>query len=309
MEPCSSCDLFGFWRTAFEEYADQVISQIMPWVEPTIVAVLVLYWTLRIVMQMAGVPTDTANTAKEILITVAAFFYTEVPSRWTSLIGLCLDQAVNITRAFIDPLGGSSSRPGLEGLLAAIEKPLNIIIDGVHIMWGSTGLNSLPAMMGCGVLLVVYFLLWLAILVEVVWGYTAFIFIQVMGPILLIFYSVPVLRGTATQAWKILLMGLFTLVTLGILTGVSVSLLNKMVGYIPVSGDQITIDATKYLFSQQYMVALGCGFLLLFLKSRFMHLAAQLADAVLNSAPNVLSGAANSFNRMLNRALPNDSEK
>lgn len=291
MDTCSSCDLFSFWQTSFDQYADTTISQIMPYVLPTMSAVLMFYWTLRIARYMAGAQIDVADLGKEIMLVCFSTFFATFPSMWTWLISTFLEQAVNATRAFISPNASGAGRAGLQALLAAIEQPLNLIIDGLHIMWGSTGLSSLPAMIGCGVLLAVYYLFWLVILIEVIWGYTSFIFIQVLGPVLLIFYCIPALRGTATQAWKILLTGLFTLITLGILTGICVSMLQKMVGYIPVSGDEVTVDATAYLFSQQYLVALGCGGLLLVLKSRFMHLAAQLADSVLNAAPNFVGMA------------------
>lgn len=292
MDPCSSCELFEFWQNAFDKYADQTISQIMPYVLPAMSALLMFYWTLRIARYMVGAQLDVSDIGKEILIVGFSTYFATFPSQWSWLISTFLNQSVAITQAFIRASGVSSGRTGLEGLLAAIGTPVDTIIDGCHVMWESTGINSLPAMIGMGVLLAVYYLFWLVILIEVVWGYTAFLFVQVLGPVLLIFYCIPVLRGTATQAWKILLTGLFSLVTLGILTGIAVSMLSKMNDYIPVKDGAIVTDASAYLFNQQYLIALGCGGLLLVLKSRFMHLAAQLADSVMSAAPNLVGMAA-----------------
>ena len=291
MDSCSSCDLFSFWQTAFDQYADQTVSHLMPYVLPTMTAVLMLYWTLRITRYMAGASLDVADLGKEIMIVCISTYFATFQSQWSWLISTFLNQSVNITRAFISTTGGSTSREGLQGVLAAIGQPVDTIIDGCHIMWNSTGIDSIPAMVGMGILLAVYYLFWLVILIEVIWGYTSFMFIQVLGPLLLIFYCIPVLRGTATQAWKILLTGLFSLVTLGILTGICVSMLNKMVDFIPVKDGAIVTEASEYLFNQQYLVALGCGGLLLVLKGRFMHLASQLADSVMNSAPNIMGMA------------------
>jgi hypothetical protein len=307
MGTCIACGLFERWQLAADGYAVEIGSTLSPYAMPFLVAVLAFFWTLRITRYIGGAEMDVAELGKEIVMTTIASTFLTFPYMWSDLVHTLLDSAVDLALFLIDP-NGTLSRPGIIGLIAAVDTPLNWSIQGARAMMNGTGLTEIGLFIGAFILFCAYFALWFFILIDAIWFYTKFVFLQVLGPILLVAMATPATRGTMVQAYKIFLTAILQFASLGIILGLARFMLELAAQSMPIGPDgSVTGDASDYLFGADYLTALACAGLLIFLRGAFHTLAARLADSVTDSAP--INQAASVVKNAVGRFVPTSKPK
>ncbi|HVJ35207.1 MAG TPA: hypothetical protein VND94_19000 [Terriglobia bacterium] len=283
MGSCSTCVIFTVWQNAADSYATTVTEAIAPYSMTFLGAVLGLYWTIKIGGYMAGKDFKIEDLAKEVLLTVVASTFLTFPSLWMDFVQHTLNFGVSLAQFMVDPNGGSvdTTQTGIAGLIAAVGGPLQTITNGVLAIMSGTDWTEIGLVIGAALLWFLFAGLWLLIVWDATWFYSKFILIQVLGPIILVALAVPFTRGLASQAWKILLTGVIEFMTLGVIVGLANHLLKVAFDHMPIDASgKVTSAASAFLFGEDYLTAMICGALLIFLRDGFKHLAAQLADSV-----------------------------
>ena len=96
--------------------------------------------------------------------------------------------------------------------------------------------------------------------------------------------------------------------SLGIILGLARFMLELAAQSMPIGEDgAVTGDASDYLFGADYLTALACAGLLIFLRGAFHTLAARLADSVTDSAP--IASAAGAVKSAVSRFIPTPKSK
>jgi len=282
---CVGCALFSSWDTLFTGYSTTIASQLAPYAKRMLNAALTFYWVFRIASHIGGKEVDLGDLGKEIFMTTAAAAVLNMPSIWFDFINTLLDLGIKLAQFMTQatPSNGTSFGTGLGGLLEAVEYPMNILMRGVKSIVSQASLFDIVTQLAAGALVVVFGLLWFLIVKDAVWFYTRFLFVKSIGPLILVCLAVPATRGTASQAWRILVSGVFEFVALGMIVGLTTTTLENTLAFSPLGKPGLP-PARSFLFSQSYFELIFTGGLLLFLRTTFNHLAARMADAVSDSA-------------------------
>jgi hypothetical protein len=291
---CISCAIFNTWQTAALLYADQVTQGLSPLMLPVFGALFTLYWAFRIGAIIAGAEANFAALAKDFLLSCVAGTLLTFPSIWQGLMETFRDTSVAFA-TWLVTIGQGESADGLNGLLTAIERPTALLLQGSTALVAGTSFYEVAVFLSAAVLWAVYAVLWMLIVVDVIWFFTKFIVIHVFGPLLFVFMALPPVRGIAVQAFRLLVQTILEFGVVGIIIGLAANILRQALTYMPLADGSMQADAKDYVFTSDYLAALFCGALLIFLRSGFKHIAAQLGTVVMDSAPlsTVLRGIRN----------------
>lgn len=281
---CLSCTVFDAWQSASLDYADQVTQQMSPIMLPFYGAVFTLFWAGRIGFYVMGADFDFASWAKDIALGCIAGTMLTFPTIWPYIIDTFRDTSIDLA-TWLVTIGQGTSGSGLDGLLTAIETPLISLMQGASSLVVGTSFYELSVFLSAAVLWVIYAVLWLLIVIDVIWFFTKFIVISVFGPILFVCMALPPLRGIAMQALRLLIQTVLEFGTIGIIIGLSTHILRKALSYMPLADGSVQSKAQDYVFTTDYLGAIFCGVLIIFLRGAFKHVAAQLGNAIADAAP------------------------
>jgi hypothetical protein len=301
---CISCAIFDTWQSAALDYGSQVTQRLSPLMLPVFGALFTLYWAVRIGLIVAGAELQFAPLAKDFVLSCVAGTLLTFPTIWAGLMDTFLATAIALS-IWLVTIGQGNTAGGADALLRAIEAPTTGLLQGAASLVNGTSFYELSIFISAGVLWVVYALLWMLIVADVVWFFTKYIVITVFGPILFVFMALPPMRGIAMQGFRVLIQAMLEFGVVGIIIGLAAHILRQALSYMPLADGSIQADAKSYVFTTDYLGALFCGALLIFLRNGFRHVAAQLGNAVADSAPigQVLRGFT-SFARNM-RTSPN----
>nr|WP_298689473.1 hypothetical protein [uncultured Dongia sp.] len=305
---CITCNIFSAWEEGATQYAEQVSQAFSPMLLPFFTAVFTLFWAFRIGTFVMGADVDFLTTAKDLFLGCVAGTLITFPGIWATVIDTFMETSVDLA-TWLVTLGNAPAGDGLSGLLAALETPLLALIKGTLKMAQGSGdwFSGYFGVLGALVLWIVYGVLWFLLVIDAVWYYTKIVLVGVLGPLLFICIAVPTLRGIAMQSFRLLVQSILEFATLGVMIGLAGFILQLSLTYMPLDASgAVTSSGDEYVATDDYMGALLCGALLIFLRGSFKHVAAQLANAVSDSAPirQTMSDIKGAVSKMATRAAP-----
>jgi len=291
---CISCAIFGAWQSAALDYADQVTDRLSPLMLPVFGALFTLYWAFRIGTIIAGAEVNFAGIAKDFFLSCAAGTLLTFPSIWKELMETFRDTSTSFA-TWLVTIGQGDAGSGLDGLLAAIETPTAALLQGAAVLVQGSGFFEVSVFLSAAIMWAVYAALWMLIVTDVIWFFTKYIVIAVFGPLLFVFMALPPMRGIAMQGFRLLVQTILEFGVVGIIIGLAANILRQALSYMPLADGSIQTEAKDYVFTTDYLGALFCGMLLIFLRSGFKHVAAQLGNSIADAAPlsTVLRGVSN----------------
>jgi hypothetical protein len=291
---CISCAIFHAWQTAALDYADQVTDRLSPLMLPVFGALFTLYWAFRIGFIIAGAEFNFAGIVKDFALSCIAGTLLTCPSIWKGLMETFRETSTAFATWLVS-IGQGSAGTGLDGLLQAIETPTAQLLQSATVLLQGSGFFEIAVFLSAAVMWAIYAALWMLIVTDVIWFFTKYIVIAVFGPVLFVFMALPPTRGIAMQAFRLLVQTVLEFGVVGIIIGLAANILRQALTYMPLADGSVSAEAKDYVFTTDYLGALFCGLLLIFLRSGFKHVAAQLGNAVADSAPisTVLRGVQN----------------
>lgn len=281
---CVSCDIFSAWQTGALSYAEEVTNMLSPLMLPIFSALFTLYWAGRIGFIVLGAEFHFPQFAKDMAISCIAGTLLTFPSIWQNLMLTFRDTSTQFATWLVN-VGEGQASSGLNGLLAAIDMPIFELIRGSQSIVAGTSLYEISLFLSALILVAAYFALWLFIVTDIIWVFTKFIVITALGPVLFLFLMLPPTRGIATAAFRLILQAVLEFAVIGIIIGLASFILRQAINYMPLADGTMKENAADYVLTSDYLAAIFCALLLLFLRSGFRQVAAQLANAVADSAP------------------------